>query len=85
MKGLNHNLLCLMQHCVNGVMIDEVPTFQTTIPSKTTCAIQIENSIDSTHPIIIPLKLNGVIGYFEVRKQSSKGTIIYYLCCIVCL
>ena len=35
-------------------------------------AIQLENSFDATHPIIIPLKLNGVTSYFKVRKLTQK-------------
>ena len=35
MKGLNHHLLCQMQCCMNGVLIDEVPKFLAPIPSET--------------------------------------------------
>ena len=34
MKGLDHHLLCLMQCCVNGVLINEIPKFLAPIPSK---------------------------------------------------
>ena len=70
MKGLNHHLLCPMQCCMNGVLIDEVPTFLAPVPSETMHAIQIENPFDATHPIIIPLKLSRVTVYFEVRKPT---------------
>ena len=39
MKGLDHHLLCMMQCCINGVLIDEVPKFVAPIPSKTMHAI----------------------------------------------
>ena len=59
-----------MQCHVNGVLINEVPKFPAPIPSETTHAIQIENPFYATHPIIIPLKLNGVTSYFDVRKPT---------------
>ena len=39
MKGLDHYLLCPMQCCVNGVLIDDIPKFLAPIPSETTHAI----------------------------------------------
>ena len=45
MKGLNHRLLCQMQCCMNGVLINEVPKFLALIPSETMHAIQIENPL----------------------------------------
>ena len=41
MKGLDHHLLCPIQFCINGVLINEVPMFLAFIPSKTMPAIQI--------------------------------------------
>ena len=70
MKGLDQYFLFPMQCCMNGVLIDEVLMFLAPIPSETTHAIQIENLFDATHPIIIPLKLNRVSSYFEVRKPT---------------
>ena len=70
MKGFNHHLLCLMQCCMNGVLIDEVPKFLTPLPSKITNAIQLENLFYATDLIFIPLKLNGVTSYFEVRTPT---------------
>ena len=32
MKGLNHHLLCLMQCYMNGVLINEVPSFWHPLP-----------------------------------------------------
>ena len=72
MKGLDHHLLCPMQHCVNGVVIDEVPKFLAPVPSETTHAKQIANPFDATHPIINPLKLNRVTSYFEVKKSTQE-------------
>ena len=69
-KGLNHNLFHLMQSCMNGVLIDEVPKFLAPILHETTDATQIENPFDATHIIIIPLKLNRVTTYFKVRKPT---------------
>ena len=72
MKGLNHQLLYWMQHGMNGVMIDKVPKLLAPAPSETIHAIQFENPFNATHPIIIPLKLNRVTSYFEVRKSTQK-------------
>ena len=66
MKGLNNHLLCLMQCCMNGVLINEVPKFLAPIPSETKHAIQLKNPFDATHPTIIPLKLNRVTSYFTI-------------------
>ena len=38
-KGLNHHLLCPMQCCMNGTVIDEVSNFLAPIPSETMNAI----------------------------------------------
>ena len=69
MKVLNHYLFCPMQCHMNGVLI-EVPKFMVPIPGETMHAIQLENPFDATHQIIIPLKLNGVTSYFEVRTSK---------------
>ena len=58
MKGLDHCLLCPMQCHVNDVLINEDPTFLAPIPSKTTYGIHIENPINATHLVIIPMELN---------------------------
>ena len=70
MKGLDHHLFCLMQCCMNVVLIDEVLKFLAPIPSETTHAIKLQNVFDTIHPIIIPLKRNRVTSFFEVRKPT---------------
>ena len=69
---LNHHLLCPMQCCMNGVLMDEVPNFLAPVTSEMMHAIQIENPFDTTHPIIIHLKLNGVTSYFDVKKPTQE-------------
>ena len=68
MKGIDHHLLCSMQCCVNGVLIDEVPKFLEPIPSETMHDIQIEN------PFELKLKESLVTftSYFEVRKLTQE-------------
>ena len=56
---------------MNGVLIDNIPKFLA-VPSETMHAIQLENPFDATHPIIIPLKLNGVATYFEVWTPTQE-------------
>ena len=41
MKCLDHHLLCPMQCCVNGVLIDVVPKFLAPISSETMHGIQL--------------------------------------------
>ena len=36
-------------------------------------SIQIEHPFDADYPIIIPLKLNRVTGYFEVRTPMQEN------------
>ena len=36
-------------------------------------AIQIENTFNTTHTIIIPLKLNRVTSYFEVKAPTREA------------
>ena len=57
---------------MNGVLINEVQRFLAPIPSETKHAIQLENPNDAIHPIIFPLKLNGVTRYFDVRKTTRE-------------
>ena len=72
MKGLNHHLLCPMQYCMNGVLIHEIPKLLSSIPSETMHAIHLKNPFDITHPIIIPLKFNGLTSYFEIRTPTHE-------------
>ena len=57
---------------MNGVLIDGVPKFLAPIPSKTKHIIELQNPFDVTHLITIPLKLNRVTGYFEVRTLTQE-------------
>ena len=53
-----------MQCCMNSVLINNVP--------NETIHVQLENPFNATHPIIIPLKLNGVTCFFEVRTPTLE-------------
>ena len=61
-----------MQCHMNGVLIDEVTNFLAPVLSETMHAIQLKNPFDTTHQIIISLKLNGVTSYFHVRKPTQE-------------
>ena len=61
-----------MQGCMNGVLIDEVPKFLAPIPIETMHAIQVLNPFDATHPIIIAIKISGVISYVKVRTPTQN-------------
>ena len=56
MKGPDHHLLHPIQCCMNGVLINEVWKFLAPVPSETMHAIHLVNPVDTTYPIIIPLK-----------------------------
>ena len=45
--------------------------FLVPIPSETMHVIQIVNPCDAIHPKNIPLKINGVTSYFNVRKPTQ--------------
>ena len=66
----DHHLFCSMQGFTNGVLIDKVPKVLAFNPSETIYAIQIIDH--STYLIIIPLKLNEVTSYFDVRKPTQE-------------
>ena len=72
MKGLDHHLLCLMMFDINDVLINEVSKFLMPVPIETMCALQWMNPFDATQPIMIPLKLNGVTSFFEVRMPTQE-------------
>ena len=57
---------------MNNMLIDEVPKFLALIPSEIMHAMQLENTFDTSQPIIISLKLNRVTSYFEVRMPTQE-------------
>ena len=68
--GLVNHLLCLMQCCLNGVQISEVPKFLAETTSDTTHAIELVDLFDTAHPLIILLQLSGVTSFFDVYSPS---------------
>ena len=59
-----------MQCCLSGVQIIEVPTFLAETPSERSHAIELVNPFDIAHMLIIPVKLSGVINYFDVFSPT---------------
>ena len=57
---------------MNGVLSDEVSKFLAPVPSEIMHATQIEHPIDTSYPIIIPLKMNEVTSYLEMRKPTQE-------------
>ena len=55
-----------MQCHLYSVHISEVPKFLTENLSETTHAIELVNTFDTTHLLIIPLQWSGVTSYFDV-------------------
>ena len=52
-NGLENHLLHPMQCHLNGVNISEVPKFLADSPSETTYAIQVINTFNAAHTLII--------------------------------
>ena len=61
-----------MQCCMNGVLINDVPTYLAPFSSEIMHAMQIVNCFNATHPTIIPSKLKGITSYFDVRKPTQE-------------
>ena len=59
-----------MQCCLNGVHISEVPKFLAESPSMTTHALQLTDTFDATHLLIISLQLSRVTSYYDVYSPS---------------
>jgi hypothetical protein len=70
---LEHFLLCPMQCQVNGVVIDKCPKFMASNPTDSTHSITIQNDNGNlAHPLIILLRLEGVVSYFEFSKHTPE-------------
>lgn len=69
---LEHCLLCPMQCRLNGVVIDECPKFLALNPTDSSHSITLDNSDDVAHPLHIPLRLSGVISFFECEKPTQQ-------------
>ena len=69
-KSLRVHLMCPMQHRVNGVRISETPKFLADAPTSKTHAIEVDDPLDPSEPLIIPLQIKGVTSYFSVRKPT---------------
>ena len=57
---------------MNGLVINKVPKILAPIPSKNMNAIQIMSPFNTTHPIIVPLQLTGIINYFDAKKPTLE-------------
>jgi hypothetical protein len=55
-----------------GVVIDECPKFMASNPTDSTHSITIQNDTELAHALIIPLRLEGVISYFEFSQSTPK-------------
>ena len=68
---VDHCLLCPMQCRMNGVAIHEVPRFLTQNPTTSTHSIVIADPTDDVQSYTIPLRLEGVVSYFEYTLPTS--------------
>ena len=70
-KSLDHHLIYTMQYHMNDMVIDKFLQYLTSIPSKTTNAVDVCNLFDATHPMIISFQITRVASYFNVRKPTT--------------
>ena len=68
---MEHCLLCPMQCRVNGVLINEVPKYLSPDPTDSTHSITIPQQDDAAQPLIIPLRLEGVVSYFDFSLPDA--------------
>jgi hypothetical protein len=71
-KDLDHNLLSLFQLRVNSIVVNDIPlmTMSCSQPLNT-IPPNSHSIITSTPNVVIPLRLNGIMSYFETRKPSK--------------
>ena len=68
--GLINHLFCPMKCHLNGMHVNEIPKFLAENLSETAHAIELIDSFDSAHPLIISLHLSRVTSYFNVYSPS---------------
>ncbi len=66
-----HNILiCPMQCCVHGTIVNECPKFLSASPAEDDHALLVHDPDGCSPPLTIPLSLDGVTSYFEARCPS---------------
>jgi hypothetical protein len=68
---LDHHLLCPMQCHVNDVIVDYLPKNLAADPTDGTHALTIPDPYDLLQTVILPLGLNGVFSFLNVRNLSA--------------
>ena len=69
---MEHCLLCPMQCRLNGVEISEIPKYLATDPNDSTHSITLTDTADAAHTLTIPLRLHGVVSYFDYTKPTVE-------------
>ena len=69
---LEHCLLCPMQCRMNGVEINETPKFLLQHPTNSSHSIHIHSSDSDAQPLRIPLRLAGVVSYFNYSIPTRE-------------
>ncbi len=63
-----HNiLLCPMQCCVHGTLVNKYPKFLSASPTEDNHALLVHDPNDCSPPLTITLSIYGVTSYFEAR------------------
>jgi hypothetical protein len=68
---LDHHLLCPMQCRVNDVIVDETPKFLAPRPTDQTHALTVNDPVDPSQMLTLPLSLRGVTSLLYVRNVTA--------------
>jgi hypothetical protein len=70
---MENHLICPMQCCVNGVVINDTPKFCIRNPDNLVHAIKVNDPMDPDATLLISLLLRGVISCFNVCCPSTDN------------
>ena len=70
-RQMDNHLICPVQCCVNGVVINDTPKMCIPNLDNSTHSIKITNPLDPVATLHIPFILRGVTSCFCVRKPST--------------
>ncbi len=68
--SMHNALICPMQYCVHGTIVNECPKFMSASPTEDGHALLVHDPNGCSPPLTILLSLNGVTSYFEARCPS---------------
>ena len=70
-RTMNNHLICPMQCCLNGVVINDTPKMCVPNPDDSTHSIEVADPLDPDATLNIPLILKGVTSCFGVQRPTT--------------